>query len=105
MDPAPQTNFKYYKVVVDGEARGLFVFNRSGQRLDMIDWDHHSKTWEHDPAYVSRYFISDLDAEEISRARAEEIAHGFGATVPSESEFMKTSDVAEMKLKSRRPLS
>ena len=102
LEPAPQTNFKYYAVMRDGEARGLFVFNDAGKRLDMITWNHPSKTWEHDPAYVSRYFLSDLDAEEISRTKAEEIAQGFGATVPSESGFMKISDLAYEKPKFRQ---
>jgi hypothetical protein len=99
-EPAPQANFKYYSVMVNGEARGLFVFNDGGKRLDMISWHHDSKTWEHDPAFVSRYFISDLDAEEISRTKAEQVAQGFGATVPSELEFMEISDLHERKLKS-----
>jgi hypothetical protein len=98
----PDVHFRYYAVIAKGEARGLFVFNDGGNRLDMIAWNHHAGKWEHDPQFVSRYFVSDLDAEEISRAKAEDIARGFGAPVPSESEFMEISDLAEAMLKSRK---
>jgi hypothetical protein len=99
MDASAKPNFKYYATLVDGKPRGLFVFNNGGNRLDMIAWNHTSKKWEHDSARVSRYFLSDLEAEEISRAQAEEIARGFQAGVPSEAEFMKISDLAEKKAK------
>lgn len=86
----------------DGQVRGLFVFNNGGKRLDMIAWNHRSKTWEHNPAIIARYQSGDLDGEEISRAKAEEIASGFEAEVPSEKDFMKIPDLHEQKLRSRQ---
>lgn len=85
-------DFKYYAIMVDGKARGLFAFNRGRNRFDALTWNHHTKQWEHNAGTVGRYFFSDLDAEEVSRAKAEEIARGFGATVPSESDLMKITD-------------
>ena len=95
-------DFKYYAIMVDGKARGLFAFNEGGKRLDMLSWNHQTKQWEHNPRTVTDYFISDLEAEEISRAKAEEIARGLGALVPSESDLMKISDQAEAKIQSRK---
>lgn len=95
-------DFKYYAIMVDGKARGLFAFNEGGKRLDMLSWNHQTKQWEHNPRTVTDYFISDLEAEQISRAKAEEIARGFGAQVPSESDLMKISDKAEAEIQSRK---
>lgn len=97
MDSPEKPDFKYYATMVDGKPRGLFVFNDGGKRIDMIAWNHTSKKWEHDPAYVARYFLSDLDAVEIGRARAEEIARGFGSEVPTEAGFMSITDRAGRK--------
>lgn len=95
-------DFKYYAILHDGKARGLFVFNRSGNRLDTLAWNHRTKRWEIDPWTIGRYFFSDLDAEEVSRGKAEEIASGFGAAVPSEADLMKISDEAEAEIQSRK---
>jgi len=92
--------FKYYKILSEGETRGLFMFNRSADRLDMVSWNHQSKTWEENPSLVRYFRDSAGDAEEITRDQADQIARGFGAKVPTEKELMSISDQAQSK---RRP--
>ncbi len=97
---APQPLFKYYAVFSNGEIRGLFAVHKGEKRLDTLAWNHRSRRWEDDPAYVGRHFRGDLDAEEVSRARAEEIARRFEAPLPADSELLKISDEAEVRRRS-----
>lgn len=101
-DEPAAPDFKYYAAMSDGKAYGLFVFNRSGKRLDELQWNRQTNRWESNNDMVTRYFVSDLDAEEISRAKAEEIASALGTQVPSESDLMKLSDQAEAERQSRK---
>jgi hypothetical protein len=93
--------FRYYKVfkfMQPDKPRGLLVFNREGNRLDTIAWNHFTKRWEHDPDAVMSYVMGDDRGKhaEINREEAEEIARTvLLTTLPSEPELMSISDEAE----------
>jgi hypothetical protein len=93
--------FRYFKTFRRREPerpRGLFAYNREGDRLDTIIYDHIQRRWSHDPDAVgASLFGDDQDLKtEISREQAEELARTMlGRTLPSEDELMAISDRAE----------
>jgi hypothetical protein len=93
--------FRYFKLVDPkdpGRPRGLWMFQREGNRLDEIAWSWLRRRWEENPEPAARYFFrGDPFSVEITRAEAEAIAASLGiGPVPSEEEMMRLVDANEL---------
>ena len=72
------------------------MWQREGQRLDMVAWDWLAQEWISAPDIVSTMLFGDDEAQEVSRAQAEEIASQLGIPpVPSEEKAMAIVDAAD----------
>lgn len=78
--------------------RGLAMYQREGDRLDMIAWDWLERAWREAPDLVAPMLFGDAAGEtaEITRSEAEQIARDLGIPrVPGEQEMMALVDANE----------
>lgn len=74
------------------EPRGLFAFNQTEDRFDTIAWSYRDKAWVVNGSVLSNVIGDDRDAEETTRAGAEQLAIRLGfSQLPTEEEFMRIS--------------